>query len=693
MKFHAILLASILITSSLVLSNFDNAFAEHVEYKTIDEMEKIDVKVLFVNSFGECTKYQWDRLDSYSFVAKDYLWKYNIVANVLYKECINVDDEILTREESYLSNDLTIIIPDEVGTIERLSEKGYGGFYHVDDDPKTGELRGDRYIVTTSEAVDAESEWSVWVLSHELSHFALEWYGYPLEVWGGDGPPKSEVHLRDEAYYQCMSKDATGAMCPDLWELVESVVTPGEAYATGKKYHVMEPLRYERNSECNIYSCYAGKVVGYVGYPEYSVNGIKNSNSDFREGDEVCVKYRLHYALKDHSKAYPIPYEKVKVGKTILNALGDQLTNTEFKYYQVNDSGNFEFCEKSKMFSSSYWKNGYKYEVFFEGNSKYAANQGPILTLFFESNPNLNKVPVTPQQPTPVTPQQPTQPKQESTKVYPVSQSDLDSDDGVTYDSAHSKQVNQWAKFNKIQAKVTELRSIYDSQRNNPYAQQKLEKFESDLQILKDVLVVGDGFMDRGKYSKASTVYIRTIHGLNNLGFTELPSIESAVNGAMHNVESKSSYYQKKSDARTFTTEKIEILYREISKLDNSLRLQFDSNIAQKKIDEAKQIREMAMKKLAEAKKHQTDGYKYDNINQYKNAYDSFQKIYPITDDVERDLQWISKAITDAKKIEISELKCGAGTELVNGICQVIVESESFSPNSNGKTCFLFWCW
>jgi len=420
MKFHAILLASIIIASLVGLSNFDNAFAEHVEYVPIEEMEKIDVKVLFVNSFGECTMYQWDRVDTYAFIAKDYLWKYNIVANVWNnKECINVDDEKLTVEESYLSNDLTIIIPDEVGTIERLYDKGFGGYYHVQDDPKKGELRGNRYIVSTSEAVDAESEWSVWVLSHELSHFALEWYGYPIEVWGGDGPPKSEVHLRDEAYNRCISKDATGEMCTNLWELVESVVTPGEAYATGKKYHVMEPLRSERyvspstsalpsqTSNCDVFSCYGGKVVGFVNLPQYTVNGIKNNNSNLKEGDQLCVKYFLNYASKDLKERYAIPYEKIKVGKTILNAFGEPLTNTQFNYYTVTESGNFEICRSLKMYSESYWKNGYKYEVFFEGNSKYAANQGPSLTLFFKLDPSLDIVPVTPQQPTPVTPQQP----------------------------------------------------------------------------------------------------------------------------------------------------------------------------------------------------------------------------------------------------------------------------------------------
>jgi len=160
------------------------------------------------------------------------------------------------------------------------------------------------------------------------------------------------------------------------------------------------------NSDCDAFYCTDGKVVGFLGF-QYTANGIKNNSSNLKEGDEVCVKYFLSYSSKDRTKHYPIPYEKIKVGRTILNGIGEPLTNTQFNYYTVTESGNFEICRSLKMYSESYWKNGYKYEVFFEGNSKYAANQGRSLTLFFESNPNLDIVPITPKQPTPVVPQQP----------------------------------------------------------------------------------------------------------------------------------------------------------------------------------------------------------------------------------------------------------------------------------------------
>jgi len=35
---------------------------------------------------------------------------------------------------------------------------------------------------------------------------------------------------------------------------------------------------------------------------------------------------------------------------------------------------------------------------------------------------------------------------------------------------------------------------------------------------------------------------------------------------------------------------------------------------------------------------------------------------------------------------ETMEITCGVGTELVNGICKIIISDET-------KFCFLFWCW
>lgn len=134
----------------------------------------------------------------------------------------------------------------------------------------------------------------------------------------------------------------------------------------------------------------------------------------------------------------------------------------------------------------------------------------------------------------------PVKPKQITPKVYPTTPSD----DGVTYDSAHSRQLNQWAKFDRIQTKITELRSIYNYENENPDGQQKLktaisklEKFESDVENMREVLLVADNFLQRGQFGKAKITYDQTISRINNLAFYQILDVESAIDEAMKSGE------------------------------------------------------------------------------------------------------------------------------------------------------------
>jgi len=222
MKLTSIFVISILVASLVFISYSGSAYAE---YKTTAEKEEIDVNLIFVTSFDECSKNNWEALEGYNTLTRDYLWKYNIRAHTTI-QCINVDSTRFAVDNSLSSNDLTIIFPDILKSLEWLYNKNQGGHYTVNGN--------DRTIVSEAVTFKPESEQSVWTLSHELSHFALEWYGYPYNVWS------SEVHQSQADYYKCLGYDSTGAYCRNLWELVESVVT-------GKKYPVMEPLRSERN--------------------------------------------------------------------------------------------------------------------------------------------------------------------------------------------------------------------------------------------------------------------------------------------------------------------------------------------------------------------------------------------------------------------------------------------------------------
>ena len=53
-----------------------------------------------------------------------------------------------------------------------------------------------------------------WTLSHELSHFVLNWKGYPWDVVGGD------VHKIHDEYMDCKKIDRTLSICPQLWEII-----------------------------------------------------------------------------------------------------------------------------------------------------------------------------------------------------------------------------------------------------------------------------------------------------------------------------------------------------------------------------------------------------------------------------------------------------------------------------------------
>ena len=195
-----------------------SAFAEY--------NEQVSVKAIFVSTIGECSDKDWIQINTILGMTSSYLGYYNINALPITRDCVPISEFPIEIQSAVTTNDLVVVIPDTLSSLFYiLKTDAYGHFSFGDEDR----------LVIVSEAVSFGSftnQQKIWTLSHELSHYALYEYGYPREVFG------EEVHVRQDALYQCEEYDPTFASCTNLW-------VPLESSYTGKKYLAMRPLYIE----------------------------------------------------------------------------------------------------------------------------------------------------------------------------------------------------------------------------------------------------------------------------------------------------------------------------------------------------------------------------------------------------------------------------------------------------------------
>ena len=195
-----------------------SAFAEY--------NEQVSVKAIFVSTIGECSDKDWIQINTILGMTSSYLGYYNINALPITRDCVPISEFPIEIQSAVTTNDLVVVIPDTLSSLLYiLKTDAYGHFSFGDEDR----------LVIVSEAVSFGSftnQQKIWTLSHELSHYALYEYGYPREVFG------EEVHVRQDALYQCEEYDPTFASCTNLW-------VPLESSYTGKKYLAMRPLYIE----------------------------------------------------------------------------------------------------------------------------------------------------------------------------------------------------------------------------------------------------------------------------------------------------------------------------------------------------------------------------------------------------------------------------------------------------------------
>jgi hypothetical protein len=195
------------------------------------ESEEIDIKIIFVTSQNECENNWDDKIRSIDAISRSYFHQWGIDVMETNWNCIVENDMTFEIQNARVSHDLTILVLDYVLSDKLMETNAFhprGGHY----------MSGGDYdvIVTPASHSGYENERSVYVLIQEISHFAVNWYGYSCDVSNAD----SCVHRHQDNFDNCYAYGT-----PDVC-LGSNLLATVEAPTSGIKYDVMSPLFTER---------------------------------------------------------------------------------------------------------------------------------------------------------------------------------------------------------------------------------------------------------------------------------------------------------------------------------------------------------------------------------------------------------------------------------------------------------------
>ncbi len=187
----------------------------------IHQTQKVSWQIVVVSHEPVCTIYHYQLAQKYQIITTEYFKLYEFDTNHYQPECYSVQNfEWKYQKPDDL--DLLILIYDRDLGREKLQPLGIGGFYsHFD-----GDITHNHTIIFCECSSFRFSDPS-WILSHELSHFILNFLGFDLNK------VEDQIHLIDNKYDYCMEKEYD--------KTCTKIATYIEHHDLGYKVKVMKP--------------------------------------------------------------------------------------------------------------------------------------------------------------------------------------------------------------------------------------------------------------------------------------------------------------------------------------------------------------------------------------------------------------------------------------------------------------------
>lgn len=208
------IILSVVLSSFLLLSivpSFAQTNSTIPDFKTLQQQRNqnspaLSYAVFFITENDKCSDSEYKSLKFYQVIADEYLSLYGIQHDLQGSLCVP-----LKNYQSYFSGLSTFTLPvvisdNTVG--QQLVQQGFYGMYEISG-------TGKQAIYVCSCDTQIESWAGAWVLSHELSHFALRYFGEP------DTIAVSWVHYIQALENDCQQGDFS-KVCPQYSASVSS---------------------------------------------------------------------------------------------------------------------------------------------------------------------------------------------------------------------------------------------------------------------------------------------------------------------------------------------------------------------------------------------------------------------------------------------------------------------------------------
>ncbi len=172
-------------------------------------LEEATWQLVVISSEPACSGYHYYMLEKYSEITKEYLDLYKLFHGSYQPECFTEEDFVEEYTKPH-DLDLLILVFDEDKGMKDLHTYNAGGVYiHQGNDLSTN------HSILICDCPNFKYSDSVWILSHELSHFVLNYLGFDLE------DAEDEIHGIDYKYDRCVEGEYN-SLCSTIKTRIET---------------------------------------------------------------------------------------------------------------------------------------------------------------------------------------------------------------------------------------------------------------------------------------------------------------------------------------------------------------------------------------------------------------------------------------------------------------------------------------